>query len=512
MKVQKRSAWIPVCILLLLLSVAVAGCGTTAPAATVMPPTKTPAATAAPTERPTATKPPTAEPTQPPEPTAGPTATPEPAPQVEPGAGAWQTWVLASGDQFRAAPPPDEAATAAEIEELMAMAGQRDEAALLHIAYWNAGPPAYRWNQIALDALNQRGVPAPMGLRDLALLHAAIYDTTVAVWDSKYTYNRPRPGEIEPGLLTAIPNPASPSYPSEYAATASAAAAVLGWLFPDQAEAFETQAQQAVDSRLLAGVEYPSDAEAGLALGRQVAELVIARGTADGSADPWTGSVPTEPGHWTGENPALPTAGLWQTWVLTSGDQFRPDPPPAYDSEQLAAEMEELRTFERTPLTNAQALFWEWGAGGRRNYWFWGEIADRLVLESDLDDNAPRAARAYALVNIAGYDAMVACWDAKYTYWAIRPAQLDPEFQTTFPTPAHPGYPSAHSCLSAAQAQTMAHLFPTAVAQLTALADEAGESRIWAGIHFRSDVTAGLALGEDVAEAVIAHAQNDGSQ
>ena len=64
------------------------------------------------------------------------------------------------------------------------------------------------------------------------------------------------------------------------AATAGAAAAVLSWLFPDEAAAFEEQAQQAVQSRLLAGVEYPSDVEAGLALGRQVAELVIARGMA----------------------------------------------------------------------------------------------------------------------------------------------------------------------------------------------------------------------------------------
>ncbi len=515
MKGQQRIPWLVVCIFLLLFSLALAGCGANAP---TPEPTQVPAPTV--TRTPFVPTPVAATPTAPPPATATPVAatpvaatpTPEPAPQTEPGAGAWQTWVIESGSQFRPDAPPDEAATAAEIAELMDMAAARDETDRLQIAYWDAGPPAYRWNQIALEALNQRGVPAPMGLRHLALLHAAIYDATVAAWDGKYTYNRPRPSEVEPGLTTAIANPASPSYPSDYAATAGAAAAVLGWLFPDQAEAFAAQAQQAAESRLLAGVEYPSDVAAGLALGQQVAELVIARGLADGSDAPWTGSVPTEPGHWTGENPALPMAGTWQTWVLASGDQFRPDPPPAYDSEELAAEMEELRAFERTPLTNALALFWEHGAGGRRNYWFWGEIADRLVLESDLDDNAPRAARAYALINIAGYDAGVACWDAKYTYWAIRPSQLDPEFQTVFPTPAHPAYPSAHSCLSAAQAGVLAHLFPTAEAQVMALAAEAGESRIWAGIHFRSDVTAGLALGQDVAEVVIARAMSDGSE
>jgi membrane-associated phospholipid phosphatase len=432
--------------------------------------------------------------------------------QVEPGAGVWQTWVIESGDQFRPAAPPDEAATAAEIEELMALAGERDDAALFAIEYWNAGPPAYRWNQIAIQEMNKTVMPVPPAARGLSLLHAAIYDATVAAWDAKYAYNRPRPSAIEPGLEPIIPNPPSPSYPSEYAATAGAAAAVLAYLFPEQAATFEDMAQEATQSRLLAGVEYSSDVAAGLELGRQVAQLVIERGMADGSDAAWTGSVPTGPGLWTGENPITPTGGTWQTWVLTSPDQFRSGPPPAYDSEQLAAEMAELRAFERTPVSNAKAMFWEFGAGGRRSYWFWGEILNRLILEARLDDNPPRAARAYLLTNVAGYDSFVACWDAKYEYWALRPVHLDPEFQTLFLTPNHPSYPSAHSCNSAAVARTLGYLFPTSADYLTALANEASESRVWAGIHFRSDVDAGLALGEDVAEAIIARAMSDGSE
>ena len=196
MKGQQRIPWLVVCFCLLLFSLALAGCGTNAP---TPEPTQAPAPTAAPPTVtrtpfvPTPTDPPpaTATPVAPtpvaPTPTA-PTPTPEPAPQTEPGAGAWQTWVLESGSQFRPDAPPDEAATAAEIAELMDMAAARDEADLLQIVHWNAGPPAYRWNQIALEALNQRGVPAPVGLRQLALLHAAIYDATVAAWDGKYTY------------------------------------------------------------------------------------------------------------------------------------------------------------------------------------------------------------------------------------------------------------------------------------------------------------------------------------
>ncbi len=431
--------------------------------------------------------------------------------QTESDAGTWTTWVLESGSQFRLDAPPNDATTTAEIAELLAMVGLRDEAALQQIAYWNAGPPAYRWNQIAINAMLKRGLPANMAFRNLALLHVAIYDATVAAWDSKYAYNRPRPSELEPALAPVISNPPNPSYPSEYAVTAGAASAVLAWLFPDEDQVFEDMAQAAVNSRLLAGVEYPSDVVSGLALGRQVAALVIEYGKADGSDAKWEGSIPTEPGYWTGENPAFASQGTWKTWALTSGDQFRPLPPPAYDSEQLAADMDEVRTFERTPASNAIAMFWEFGAGGRRIYWFWNDVGNRAILESGWNTHAPLAARAYALVNIAADDSAIACFEAKYTYWAMRPFQLDPEFKPLFTTPNHPSYPSAHSCISTAVATVLADLFPTNAAEVLALAQEASEARIWGGIHFRIDIVVGAKLGQDVAGAVIAHANSDGS-
>ncbi len=424
----------------------------------------------------------------------------------------WQTWVLEAPDQFRLDAPPDEAAAAEEIALLLEMVAARDEAALNQIAYWNSGPPVYRWNQITLDAMLARGVSAPVAFRHLALLHAAVNDATIAAWDSKYTYNRPRPDKFDPTLTTVIETPLSPSYPSEYGVTAGAASAVLSWLFPDSADSFAEQAQEAVNSRLLAGVEYPSDVEAGLELGRQVAELVIARGEADGFNAPWTGSVPTESGYWTGENPALPGAGTWQPWLMETPDQLRPAAPPAYDSAQLAAEMEELRTFERTPVTNAIALFWEYGAGGRHVHWYWNEVANQLILAARWEDQPLLAARAYALVNIAGHDSVVGCWDAKYTYWAMRPFQYDPEFTPLFTTPSHPSYPSAHSCMSSAAAGVLAHLFPTDRERLMAIVHEVGEARIWGGIHFRSDVDAGLALGEDVADLLIARITEGSAQ
>ena len=278
----------------------------------------------------------------------------------------------------------------------------------------------------------------------------------------------------------------------------------MSWLFPNEADYYAAQAQEAVNSRLLAGVEYPSDVEAGLALGQQVAEMVIAYGEADGTSIPWEGTIPTDPTGWTGQNPILPQAATWKTWSLSSPDQFRSEPPPAYDSDELAAEMDELRAIERTRATNAAAYYWEYGSGAMRNHVLWNDMAGRLILQSGWGDNPPQSAQVYALLNIASFDSLVACWDGKYAFWAIRPFQLDPEFTPLFPTPNHPSYPAGHSCVSTAMATTLAELFPLDAERILAVADEASESRLWGGIHFRSDRVAGDKLGQDVALQVVA--------
>jgi hypothetical protein len=202
-------------------------------------------------------------------------------------------------------------------------------------------------------------------------------------------------------------------------------------------------------------------------------------------------------------------AGTWKTWALSSGSELRPGPPPAYDSPEEAADLAVLQNFPRTTKTNADALFWEYASGGPRNYWFWNQQASKKVLEYRLDLDPPRAARAYALASIAAYDSGVACWDAKYTYWAIRPFQLSPTLQTVFPTPNHPSYPAAHGCFSSATAGALSYLFPRDAETLNGMADEAGQSRIWAGIHFPTDVKVGLALGRGVAQKAIDLVQAD---
>lgn len=436
------------------------------------------------------------------------------AEQVEPKAGGWKTWLLTSGSQFRRPAPPDKTATEAEIKQLKDMASQRDAAALDLIAFWDTGGPSYRWNELVTNYALKNNLGSNLASRHLALLHTALYDGLVAAWDTKYTYNRPRPSELDPSLATAIANPKSPAYPSEFAVTAGAGSAILSYIFPDDANFFAKQAEDATKSRLLAGVDYPSDIAAGLELGRQVAALAIARGKADGSDAKWTGSVPTEPGKWNGTNPIFPQGATLKPWVLSSPNEFRPGPPPAYDSAQEQTELTELKDFQakRTPKMMADAFFWEYAAGGPRNYQYWSEQLSRKILEYHLDINPVRAARAYALANITLYDALIACWDGKYTYWAIRPFMLDKEFKPLFTTPNHPSYPAAHATASTAMAATVSYLFPRAAQTLKALGEQAAQSRMWAGIHFRSDITAGTILGNNVSSKVIERAKSDGAQ
>src|SRR5438552_8183633 len=119
--------------------------------------------------------------------------------QLEPEAGGWRTWILESGSQLRPPAPPDRGATRLEIEALRAMTVQRDTAALDQVSYWDSGAPGYRWNEIAIAQGLKDGI-AIAAYRVLALVNVAIYDATVAAWDAKYTYNRPRPSEADPSL------------------------------------------------------------------------------------------------------------------------------------------------------------------------------------------------------------------------------------------------------------------------------------------------------------------------
>jgi membrane-associated phospholipid phosphatase len=435
------------------------------------------------------------------------------AQSIEPGAGAWKTWVISSGKEFRAPAPPDAAATKAELAWIREAGLTTTNTNVLNsVTYWSAGAPSYRWTELLNNRSTRGASLSPYPTRPYVYMAQAMYDATVAVWDSKYTYNRPRPAEADPTLKTRLPTPRSPSYPSEHAATAAAAAAVLAYFFPAEAADFQAAAEEAGKSQVYAGLNYWSDYYAGMEMGRQVANRVIERARSDGSDAVWTGTIPTGKCMWVGTNPGNVTGPMWRPILLASANEFRPPPPPACDSEIMVAQTAEVRNYPRSATafsTNSKAVYWQTPSG--LNSWPF-EYASKWIFEDKLDQNPPRVARAYALIASAFYDAFIASQDGKFTYWYIRPHQLDSAIVPLFPVPNFPGYPSNHAVFSAARSEVLAYLFPAHAEEIRAVAIEAATSRVWAGIHFAIDADSGLQLGKSVASKFIAWARTDGSQ
>lgn len=127
------------------------------------------------------------------------------------------------------------------------------------------------------------------------------------------------------------------------------------------------------------------------------------------------------------------------------------------------------------------------------------------MLAAERRWNNRKTAHALALMNMAMADAIVGCWDSKYTYWVIRPYQADALISTPIGKPPHPSYPSGHACSSNAAAGVLGDLFPKERSRVDAMATESGLSRIYGGIHYRFDIEAGIALGRSVAALAIRH-------
>lgn len=417
--------------------------------------------------------------------------------QTEPTAGTWPTWVLSSGRQFRLEPPSTYGDQRSELQWLKDFMAQADANALDQVAYWDAGPPSYRWMQMAMQELTRRNVGPTLSTRAMALVGAAMHDATVATWDSKYTFNRKRPSEQDPAIVPRVSVPLSPAYPSEHAVTAAAASRVLGFLFPDKTQIFESLAEEAARSRLYAGVQYPGDMTAGLQLGHSVGDVVVAYARQDGSDTVSSASFPAAAGVWNNSNPVTPLAGQWRPWVLASASELRPTAPPTPGSPERVAQVNAVKTQVRDNVTAHSAWFWQPSFIAP-----WLETVHREIFEHHWDTNPPQAARAYALAAIAQHDATLACWDTKYAYLEQRPAMVDPDIIPLFANPAHPGFPSGHACASGSIAVVLESLFPADADTMNAQALDAGMSTFYAGIHTRYDVEAGLALGRAVGQNV----------
>ena len=313
-------------------------------------------------------------------------------------------------------------------------------------------------------------------------------------------------------VVAATEAPAQPPHASPQGAVAAASTVVLSALFPADAAFFESQLrlqETELDGSEKAQRSFAAGEEVGRAVGREVVE----QARSDRFDAAWTGTVPTGPGYWSSDfdpprPPLLPLLGQMRAFFMNSGDQFRPGPPPSFGSSDFLAALGEVRLFSdnRTAEQLRIAEFWAMTTGSLVAG-FWNEQATDRIERYHLNER--RAAASLALMHMAAMDANIACHDAKYTYWFIRPYRADPAITTPIPRPQHPSYPSNHACVSGASAYVLAAIFPADAAQLSAMADEAGESRLYAGIHYRFDKDAGLRIARQVAALALSRGLDD---
>jgi membrane-associated phospholipid phosphatase len=466
----------------------------------------------------------------------------------EPRAGFWQTYVLTSGAEVSVPAPPERFSqqTQAELAELRTLQAQRTPEVQALIERWDARPAFRPWIEKQLELIRIRGTSTPRAHRGLALVQVAIYDALVAAWRLKFQHKRPRPDRLDRSLAPSVAAPPYPSYPSEHAVVAGAASRMLGYLFEADAESLRDSAEEAALSRLHAGVNYRSDIEAGLELGRQVAELVISRRALADSAFFAQWDCLAQPGRLTGighwepttvpfdlcvRPPTEPLAGDWRPWVIDSTDEFLAEPPDGFElygtdhvavcnlleepARELMAHVAATRAEPPAGLPSERPrneLIARW-AGVPANRW---NLIMLDLLERD-GVNLPRAARTSALVNVALADSLYASWKSKYTYWTARPQTIirqcgfDANFTSIRPTPRDPAYTSGNATSGGAVAEILAFFFPRDRETLRAEAVGGGVSRLYDGTHWGFDVEAGSAVGKRMARRFIQHARHDGA-
>jgi hypothetical protein len=379
-----------------------------------------------------------------------------------------------------------------------------------------------QWNRTLLVIVRTAGAqPATVHpTRSFAIMHAAIYDAVNAI-----------DGTHKPYLVRL----SASHFASQEAAAAAAAHEVLVKLYPSFQATLDTLFQQAL-------AQVPNRGQAdGISIGKTVADRILALRANDGSnAQPIPYVFGNAPGDYQSTPPNFPPQPQFTHWsrvtpfALEAADQFRPGGPPKLTSDRYADAFEQVKSLgivNSTTATADQALTGRFWNGAIQNYW--NEIAQTAALAHDL--TTPENARLFALLNLSFADGVIAFYDAKYTYnfWrpvtAIRAAATDgnpdtdadpnwlPEVTNTTPDPSYPG---AHAVIAAAGAEVLITFFhkhhfefdvtsevlPGAVRSFTsfrAAAEEATLSRIFAGVHFRFDLTTGQRLGDDVADFVV---------
>ena len=428
---------------------------------------------------------------------------------LDAGAAAWKPFVVADVAALTPAAPPEPSAaqTAAELAEVKAWLGRLTDAEKQAITYWNEQPAPVRWSELARNLTIEGKLVPPRAARALAMAHVAMYDATVATWVAKAAHRRATPARLDGTIKPVLAEEAGvPSYPSEHAAIAYAAASALAEVFPERRQELLDRARGAAETRIAAGANLRSDIDAGKALGEAVAAQVVARARTDGSDAKAVLPMQVKPGQWSHASPMEPLAGRWAPWGIADVKAYQLDRPKFPGDEGFQAEIDAVVAAGKglTEEQKAIALKWNLDAPAAQ----WNDIIRPLVVSKKL--SAPRAARVLGYAHVLMADTFTACWYNKYEILLPRPVMAEKTFTSFVGTPPHPSYPSGHSSCSMAAATYLSAVFPEEAAQLTAQAEEAAVSRLYGGIHYRQDNDDGLALGKRLGDALLARAQADG--
>ena len=475
---------------------------------------------------------------------------------MDPAAGSWKM-ILLSGPTQISVPAPAPTASAgyqAELAQIKAAQAAITDGQRTALEYWSAGG-VLRWNQILRELVAAADLPPapnpdgsypspnpanpfadprypfsnpPYAARAYAYVSVAQYEALKVAWYYKFQYNRLSPSQVDPGVQMALPTTTLPSYPSEDAVVSTVNQVLLLALFPTSADEINTKAAEQQQVALLSGRASPSDIAGGIALGKAVAAAFLARAGTDGmklaggNAAEWQalvtdtaarGEIPWKSQDGPPRPPMLPLFSNVKGWMVTPANIVteRPLPPPSTASAQMTTELAEVQSASNGATADQVATVYKWadGVSTPTPSGHWNAIAEPYVAAANFSE--VRAARVFALVNMAMMDGAIACWDTKYFYFNPRPTQLAPGFKALIAMPNFPSYESGHSVFSAAGSSVLSYLFPSSAANFDALAQEAALSRLYGGIHYRSDIAAGLDHGKRIAAYTIRFAQADGA-
>jgi len=349
------------------------------------------------------------------------------------------------------------------------------------------------WNRHTLQLVQKYQQNPPRAVRALTIVHAAMHDAlALAARDTE---------NAAAGIVAAH----------------RAASLTLAYLYPYESTAW-IEGKGLALSRASAQAQRftPLQLERALATGERVANDAIHRALTDGADRQPVARRPTavDAGHWRAapplniHTPQELLAGEWQPWVHGDEVELHPPPPHEYGSVQFWREVEEVYQVARSLTVEQKTLADDWNLeqGSVTPAGVWNQRATEIIRAEKLD--AAAAVRVLAALNAAMHDAVIACWRAKYQWWRVRPVSIirerfDANFLPHLITPPHPAYVSGHAAMSAAAATVLAAFFPRHESTLHTLAAQAALSRLYGGIHFRSDNEEGLRLGQKIGKRAL---------